>query len=217
MILQAPVGSTSFSAPPAGARLCAEHQPQRKPGRCDWSGDIAALPYFGLVAVPGCAIRDLPDFTALDLFRTLRKYPQRCMPEKCRARVKKLTRKETNDLEVKIAFMEGIVRRAPRYVEALQILGDHYTQRGNYAHSLKVDQRLSRLEPRNPLVFYNLACSYSLTGELDLATSALEKALALGYRDFKWLARDPDLRLLRKHPSYRNIQDKIRRMKVKIA
>ena len=139
------------------------------------------------------------------------------MPVKCSAKNKKLTRREVCELEVKITFMEGIVRRAPKYVEALQILGDHYTQRGNYERSLKVDQQLSRLEPRNPLVFYNLACSYSLIGELDSATSALEKALALGYRDFKWLARDPDLRPLRKHPSYQNIEDKIRRMKVKVA
>jgi len=139
------------------------------------------------------------------------------LPEKCCAKIKKLTRREICDLEVKITFMEGIVRRAPKYVEALQILGDHYTQRGNYERSLKVDQQLSRLEPRNPLVFYNLACSYSLIGELDSATSALEKALALGYRDFKWLARDPDLRPLRKHPSYQNIEDKIRKMKVKVA
>ena len=139
------------------------------------------------------------------------------MPEKCRAKIKKLTRREVCDLEVKITFMEGIVRRAPKYVEALQILGDHYTQRGNYERSLKVDQQLSRLEPRNPLVFYNLACSHSLNGEFDLAATALEKALALGYRDFKWLARDPDLRRLRKHPSYRNIQDQIQKMKVNIA
>ena len=139
------------------------------------------------------------------------------MLEKCSAKNKKLTRKELRDLEVKITFMEGIVRREPRYVEALQILGDHYTQRGRYNQSLKIDQQLSRLEPRNPLVFYNLACSYSLIGEFSLATTALEKALALGYRDFKWLARDPDLRRLRKHPSYRNIVDKIQKMKVKIA
>jgi len=139
------------------------------------------------------------------------------MPEKCSAKIKKLTRKEIRDLDVKITFMEGIVRRDPKYVEALQILGDHYTQRGEFECSLRVDQQLSRLEPRNPLVFYNLACSYSLNGEFDLAASSLEKALALGYRDFKWLARDPDLRRLRKHPSFQSIQDKIRRMKVKIA
>ena len=80
-----------------------------------------------------------------------------------------------------------------------------------------MDQQLSRLEPSNPLVFYNLACSYSLNSEFDLAATALEKALALGYRDFKWLAKDPDLRRLRKHPSYRTIEDKIRKMSVKIA
>ena len=139
----------------------------------------------------------------------------RCMPQKSSAR-KRMTRRETRDLDVKIRFMEGVVRRAPEYVEALQLLGDHYTQRGEFEQGLKVDERLSHLEPANPLVFYNLACSYSLTGQVDRAASALEKALLLGYRDFKWLAKDPDLRTLRKHPLFRNIEDKIRRMKVKV-
>jgi tetratricopeptide (TPR) repeat protein len=139
------------------------------------------------------------------------------MPEKRSAKVKKLTRREVRDLDVKIQFMEGVTRRDPEYVEALQILGDHYTQRGKYDYSLQVDKQLSRLEPQNPLVFYNLACSYSLNGDLDLSALALEQALALGYRDFKWLARDPDLRRLRKHPVYRHIEDKIRKMKVKVA
>jgi tetratricopeptide (TPR) repeat protein len=138
------------------------------------------------------------------------------MPEQTSAKNKRLTRREVRELDVKIGFMEGVVARDPRYVEALQILGDHYTQRGRFTHSLKVDKKLSRLEPRNPLVFYNLACSYSLTGEFDRAASALEKALSLGYRDFQWIARDPDLRKLRKHPAYRNIENKIRKMKVRV-
>ncbi len=139
------------------------------------------------------------------------------MPQKSSARNKKLSRKEVRDLDTKIGFLEGIVRRDPNYVEALQILGDHYTQRGKFEDSLRVDQRLSRLEPRNPLVYYNLACSYSLHGDFNLAAAALEHALALGYRDFKWLAKDPDLRQLRKHPLYRSIEAKIRKMKVKIS
>jgi tetratricopeptide (TPR) repeat protein len=138
------------------------------------------------------------------------------MPEKISAR-KKMKRRESKDLDVKIQFMEGIVRRDPEYIEALQLLGDHYTQRGRYDQGLKVDERLSQLEPTNPLVFYNLACSYSLIGEVDLAATALDKALALGYRDFKWLARDPDLKTLRKHPLFRDIEAKIRKMNVKIA
>jgi tetratricopeptide (TPR) repeat protein len=139
------------------------------------------------------------------------------MPEKCSVKSKRLTRKSVRELDIKISFLEGIVRRDPQYVEALQILGDHYTQRGRYDHSLEVDQRLSQLEPRNPLVYYNLACSYALNSELDCAAAALERALALGYRDFKWLARDPDLRRLRKHPIFRTIEDKIRKMKITIT
>jgi tetratricopeptide (TPR) repeat protein len=138
------------------------------------------------------------------------------MPQKTSAR-KKLTRRETRDLDLKIEFIEGIVRRDPDYVEALQLLGDHYTQRGRFEQGLKVDKQLSRLEPANPLVFYNLACSYSLIGQVDRAATSLEKAIALGYRDFKWLAKDPDLQTLRKHPIYRDIQAKIRRIKIKVA
>lgn len=139
------------------------------------------------------------------------------MPQPSSSKTKRLSRKDIRELDVKISFMEGVVRRDPEYVEALQLLGDHYTQRGKYDHSLKVDEQLSRLEPGNPLVFYNLACSYSLNGEFDAAAAALEKALQLGYRDFKWLARDPDLRKLRKHPVYQAIEDAIRRMKVKTS
>jgi tetratricopeptide (TPR) repeat protein len=137
------------------------------------------------------------------------------MPEKTASKSKKLTRKEVRELDIRISFMEGLVQRDPDYVEALQILGDHYTQRGHFDRSLSIDQALSHLEPKNPLVFYNLACSYSLNCELDMAVVALDRALKLGYRDFKWLARDPDLRPLRKHPLYRVIEDRIRKMKVK--
>ena len=140
-----------------------------------------------------------------------------CMPQKSSVRIRKLSRKEVRDLDTKISFLEGLVRRDPEFVEALQILGDHYTLRGQFDASLKVDKQLSKLEPQNPLVFYNLACSYALNSDFNLAAASLERALQLGYRDFKWLAKDPDLRVLRKHPAFRSVEDKIRRMKVKIS
>jgi tetratricopeptide (TPR) repeat protein len=131
------------------------------------------------------------------------------------AKNKKMSRAEQRDLDTKIAFIEGLVRRDPDYVDALQILGDHYTQRGRINEGLKVDKRLARLEPQNPLVFYNLACSYSLAGELDQAAGALEKALQLGYRDFDWLAKDPDLKPLRTHTAFDDLKAKIRQLKSK--
>ena len=129
---------------------------------------------------------------------------------------RKPSRASQRDLDTKIQFIEGIVRRDPNYVDALQLLGDHYTQRGLFAEGLKVDEHLARLEPQNPLVFYNLACSYSLTEEFDRAVFALEKALSLGYRDFTWLAKDPDLKKLREQPVFRDIQKKIKGLKIKV-
>ena len=126
---------------------------------------------------------------------------------------KKLNPAEQRDLDTQIGFIEGLVRRDPDYVDALQLLGDHYTRRGRFNDGLLVDERLARLEPQNPLVFYNLACSYSLTDEFDRAAFALDHAIKLGYRDFQWLAKDPDLKKLRAQPIFSELKEKIRRLK----
>jgi tetratricopeptide (TPR) repeat protein len=128
---------------------------------------------------------------------------------------RKLSRSEQRELDVKIGFMEGVVKRDPQYIEALQILGDDYTKRGDFLAGMVVDERLSELRPDDPTVHYNLACSYSLTRRYKLAIAALDRALDLGYRDFKWLARDPDLALLRRHALYAYIRARIRRIKAR--
>lgn len=127
---------------------------------------------------------------------------------------KKLSRKEQRNIDIEIGFLEGIVRRDPGYVEALQVLGDDYTRRGKFTDGLTVDERLAQLCPKDSLVHYNLACSYSLTSQFDKAISALDQALNLGYRDFKWLSRDPDLQNLRKHPLYKQIRTKVKELRV---
>jgi Flp pilus assembly protein TadD len=126
---------------------------------------------------------------------------------------KKLTREQQRELDIKIGFMEGVVRRDPAYVEALQVLGDDYTRRGKYVAGLKVDEQLAQLRPDDALVQYNLACSYSLTGNFNQAAAALGKAIDLGYRDFKWLAKDPDLSAIREHPLFKSVRDKMRRIR----
>jgi tetratricopeptide (TPR) repeat protein len=137
------------------------------------------------------------------------------MPKKLETPRKKATRQELRDLDQEILFLEGLIRRDLNYVEALQILGDDYTRRGRYAEGLKIDERLAKLRPEDALVHYNLACSYSLTVQLDLAIETLETAINLGYRDFKWMSQDPDLENLREHDAYKRIQAKVRQIQVK--
>jgi tetratricopeptide (TPR) repeat protein len=113
------------------------------------------------------------------------------------------------NLEFEICFFEGVARRDPDYVEALQILGDAYTKTGEAKKGLQIDQRLAKLCPDNPLVFYNLACSYSLTNRLDEAFAALKQAVKLGYADARWLSRDPDLKNLRNDSRFERIRKNI--------
>ena len=135
------------------------------------------------------------------------------MPKKPQDR--KLTREDKRNLDVEIGFIEGVVRKDPDYIEALQILGDDYTKRGRFDDGLKVDEQLARLRPQDSTVLYNLACSYSLTGQVEHAYSALQRALTAGYEDFKWLTQDPDLEALRKHPLYEQVRVRIKTSKPK--
>lgn len=137
------------------------------------------------------------------------------MAKKIATSRKRPTRQELRDLDFEIQFMEGIIRREPGYVDALQILGDDYTRRGRFEEGLRVDEKLSRLKPDDSLIHYNLACSYSLTNQCDLAAEALELALTLGYRDFKWMMQDPDLKNLREHSDYKRIRAKVRELQVR--
>ena len=123
---------------------------------------------------------------------------------------RKPARAELRDLDLEILFMEGVTRRDPRYAEALQILGDDYTRRDRFQDGLRIDQRLALLRPRDALVHYNLACSYSLTQQCDLAAEALNTAINLGYHDFDWMAKDPDLKNLREHAGYKRIAARVR-------
>jgi tetratricopeptide (TPR) repeat protein len=137
------------------------------------------------------------------------------MPKEMNSPRKKLTRQELRDLELEILFLEGIIRREPAYIEALQILGDDYTRRGRYAEGLQIDERLARLRPNDSVIHYNLACSYSLTQQIELAIEALGAAINLGYRDFKAMDTDPDLKNLRQHASYKKIRAKMRALQPK--
>jgi hypothetical protein len=137
------------------------------------------------------------------------------MPKKTRNPRRKMSAQEQRDLDVEIGFMEGVIRRDPEYVEALQILGDDYTRRDRFQDGLKIDLCLAHLRPRDALVHYNLACSYSLTQQCDLAAAALDTAINLGYKDFDWMARDPDLKHLREHAGYKRIQARVRCLAVK--
>ena len=106
-------------------------------------------------------------------------------------------KRKTREAELELAFLERLRARLPRDVELLKALGDLYTRTGRYRDGLAVDELLVALCPDDALVWYNLGCSRALLGEADAAIDVLKRAVALGYRDFGFMAEDADLQSLR--------------------
>ena len=115
-------------------------------------------------------------------------------------------RSRREDVAFEVRFFSGLIRRDPRCVEALQILGDAYTKSGELREGLRVDRRLARLCPADPVVFYNLGCSLALLKRVDEAFAALDRAVRLGYHDERWLAKDPDLENLRQDHRFQRLR-----------
>ena len=59
------------------------------------------------------------------------------------------------------------------------------------------------------MIFYNLACSYSLTNRINESLKALNKEVLLGYNDSKWMDTDPDLDNVRSDTQYQSIRQKL--------
>jgi Flp pilus assembly protein TadD len=101
------------------------------------------------------------------------------------------------------------VERDPKFTEAWRVLSDDYSRRGKLDDGLKADEQLARIQPGDPAVLYNLACSYSLAKKVEQAVASLNRAVATGFNDLKWLLKDPDLINLRKDPLFKKVLLKI--------
>ena len=129
---------------------------------------------------------------------------------------KPLTARARRDLEIEIGFLERLIDRDPCYIDALKLLGEDYLQRGDLPLEVRIAEQLCLLSPGDPSVHYNLACSHSLTGYLDLAVESLERALELGFHDFRALARDPDLKNLRRHPRFMTLEARFNSVRITV-
>ncbi len=94
-------------------------------------------------------------------------------------------------------FLRLDTDRNPEHLENLAELAHVLTRLGRLEEGLEVDRKLARLEPENPIVHYNLACSLALLGRAGEALDALEEAVRRGFDDPTHLCTDEDLVSLR--------------------
>ena len=106
--------------------------------------------------------------------------------------------KITKTDQFEIQFTEGILEKNPDFIQGLILLGELYTKVGLYEKGLNMDLRLARLRPTDPVILYNLACSYSLLGQIDQSFTILKQAIEYGFDNFYLLETDDDLANLKK-------------------
>lgn len=116
------------------------------------------------------------------------------------------SRRMFDEFEVRLA--RAATHGNPRHVAALRMLGQALTRIGRHQEALEADLRLSTLCPKDPVAFYNLACSYSNLENVDAAFDALHRAFDLGYNDYRHMLRDPDLEAVRKDRRFKKLLDK---------
>jgi tetratricopeptide (TPR) repeat protein len=112
--------------------------------------------------------------------------------------------------EFEIDIHKYLVDKDPGDMEAMAQLAELYTRSGRYEAGLKVDLMLAAIDPNNPVVHYNLACSYSLLNQVDSSLAELEIAINLGYSDAKHMSRDSDLENVKASPRFMSLLASIR-------
>ena len=121
---------------------------------------------------------------------------------------------QENDIDFEIRFYEGVLNKTDgNFLQVLIALGDLYTKKGLYEKGLSVDRKLATRCPRDPVILYNLACSYSLVNNLAQAYRALKKAVRYGYDNFEHMFRDKDLENLIRDRRFRYFFARLTRRK----
>ncbi|CAI8274098.1 MAG: Uncharacterised protein [Opitutia bacterium UBA7350] len=109
---------------------------------------------------------------------------------------------ESSKFAFEIEFFADLHKRMPRDLKVAAILAQLYTESGKVEEGLKIDRKLVRLCPEDPTVHYNLGCSLALKGRKNEAVKAIRHAISLGYRDYDWMSKDPDLAELQTYPAF---------------
>lgn len=107
--------------------------------------------------------------------------------------------------EAEVRLLEGVRRRCPDDERVCRALAELYTRVGRYEDGLAEDLKLARAFPGDPGIWYNLACSHALLGQVDDAFTALHTAVERGYRNVEWMTQDEDLQSVHNDPRFKQL------------
>ncbi|MGB6847316.1 MAG: protein kinase [Thermoanaerobaculia bacterium] len=94
------------------------------------------------------------------------------------------------------------VEANPEDLRALCLGATAFVRDGQTEQGLEWARRALAVDSEEPLILYNVACVYSLSGMVEETIDLLEKAIKAGFGDTAWLDHDSDLDPVREHPRF---------------
>ena len=134
-------------------------------------------------------------------------------PESPRARAQKLATEaqailngNDGNAEAARAKFQEAVTIDPTYSEGYVGLGVTFFVRDRFDEALEQYKKALEANPGNPDPYYNMACVYSVKGDVEQALRYLRIALLNGFVQLKTIAADPDLKNLAGNPAFEKLK-----------
>jgi serine/threonine protein kinase/Flp pilus assembly protein TadD len=116
-------------------------------------------------------------------------------------------KKEAEQLQSRMsAVLRQQLEREPEDVRARVLLAVHLASHSDGAdEAIRHLQTAVALRPKDTNTLYNAACTYGVLGRKAEALETVKKALAAGYGNLDWMAKDPDLDCLHDDSEFRQL------------
>ena len=116
-------------------------------------------------------------------------------------------KKEAEQLQARMsAVLRQQLEREPEDVRARVLLAVHLASHSDGAdEAIRHLQTAVALRPKDTNTLYNAACTYGVLGRKAEALETVKKALAAGYGNLDWMAKDPDLDCLHDDSEFRQL------------
>jgi serine/threonine protein kinase/Tfp pilus assembly protein PilF len=91
----------------------------------------------------------------------------------------------------------------PDDARAANLSSGLYARLGEVDKAVEFAERSLSIDPEDPMLLYNVACTYAGLNRIDDALSCLERAVDKGFGHKEWIDHDPDLDGLRSTPRFK--------------
>jgi serine/threonine protein kinase len=115
-----------------------------------------------------------------------------CTPEQRKALLERAKQRTLN-----------YVTRHPESPRAYYLGSGIYFDLGERSEGMRWVDKALRVDPSDPGVHYNVACTLARAGERERALDHIERAMALGFAGMDWLTNDPDMASIRDDPRFK--------------